>query len=363
MAASDNPGNIDVAELRTRVTDIRTEFDTLFSDLHDAAVAADVELLREQLVKIADAGFVHAFPLTAVGTDPAQLNAVLAQNDVLQPRYNEITGNFDIELAKVDDPATKPPQKVALLRAMVRPFLGDDFVLLPRFNFTNASEIVAAFGDRDQLLKYIGTQGVALPIEEWLHGVALVRPTMHTFGLVRMLSDTFGANVGDCRPIQLPYRANDTCLGVEFPEGTSIVHDTIAMLQCLPQGFTPAGTQCGLLIDEWTETLPQKEEVTGITFNYDAPNSAPPAAILLAITPIETGHWSWDNLVATVLDTFERAKLRAVEPDMIETLVSGVAQLLPTTIAEFTAGQSTINLDYARNVAFVNAAVSAMTRR
>jgi hypothetical protein len=122
------------------------------------------------------------------------------------------------------------------------------------------------------------------------------------------------------------------------------------MVQCLPQGFSPAGSQCGLLIDEWTEALPKKEEVTGITFNYDAPNSAPPSAILLAITPEETGSWQWDNLVASVLDTFERAKLRAVEPDMIDHL-GGIAALLPATIAEFTTGQSTIGLDYARNVA------------
>jgi hypothetical protein len=73
---------------------------------------------------------------------------------------------------------------------------------------------------------------------------------------------------------------------------------------------------------------------------------------------VETGRWHWDNLVTTVLDTFERAKLRAVEPDMIETL-SRVAPLLPTTIAEFTTGKSTINLDYARNVAFVNERVVA----
>jgi hypothetical protein len=82
---------------------------------------------------------------------------------------------------------------------------------------------------------------------------------------------------------------------------------------------------------------------------------------LVAITPLETGHWSWDNLVTTVLDTLERAKLRAVEPDMIDTLTR-VAPLLPATIAEFTTGKSTINLDYARNLATVNAATLAISR-
>ena len=116
-----------------------------------------------------------------------------------------------------------------------------------------------------------------------------------------------------------------------------------------------------MLIDEWTESLPNKEEVTGISFNYDAPNSSPPATILLAVTPVETGRWQWANLVATVLDTFERAKLRAVEPDMIETL-SRVAPLLPTTVAEFTAGKSTVNLDYARIIDAVNVQLGVLSR-
>ncbi len=113
--------------------------------------------------------------------------------------------------------------------------------------------------------------------------------------MILTLAETFDAEAGACSPMQLPFRAQDTWLGVEFPAGTAIVHDTIAIVQCLPQGFAPAGTQCGLSIDEWTEALPKREEVTGIAFNYDAPNSAPPAAILLAITPGETGSWSWDN--------------------------------------------------------------------
>lgn len=361
-ASADDPGNIDIAELQLRVTGIRTAFDTLFAGLQNKATASDVAGLRGTLIDIATAGFVHAFPLTAVGSDQAQLDVLLAQNTSLQKRYADTTTDYDKNLVRVNDAATKPPQKVALLCDMAKSFLGDDFVLLPRFRFTNPSEIVAAFGDRDQLVTYIGTLDVPLPIDEWLHGVSLVRPTMHTFGLVRMFSETFGVSVGDCRPIQLPYRANDNWLAVEFPEGTTIVHDTIAMMQCLPQNFTPAGVQCGFLIDEWTETLPQKEEVTGITFNYDTPNSAAANAILLAITPVETGRWAWDNLVATVLDTFERAKLRAVEPDMIDTLTR-VAPLLPATIAEFTTGQSTINLDYARNLASVNAASLALTRK
>jgi len=144
VTPADNPGNIDVGELQTRVTGIRSEFDTLFDDLQNAANAADVVSLRQRLTDIANAGFVHAFPLTAFGSGQAQLDALLAQNTSLQQRYAGIKDTYDKNLAKVNDAATKPPQKVALLRAMAQPFLGDDFVVLPRFRFTNASEIVAA---------------------------------------------------------------------------------------------------------------------------------------------------------------------------------------------------------------------------
>jgi hypothetical protein len=107
-----------------------------------------------------------------------------------------------------------------------------------------------------------------------------------------------------------------------------------------------------LLIDDWVETLPRKEEVTGIALNYDQPNSTPPSAILLAVTPVQTGHWQWQNLVDTIRETFERAKLRAVEPDMIETL-GGFATLVPSTLSEFSTSKNTISLDYSINLTFI----------
>src|SRR5262249_29212989 len=161
------------------------------------------------LLAIANAGFVHAFPLTAFGSGQAQLDILLAQNTSLQKRYADTTADYDKNLARVEDPATKPTQQAAILRETSTPFLGAAFVVIAQFRFTKPSEIATVFGDRDQLLNYIGTQGVPLPIDEWLHGVALVRPTMHTFGLARTLTETFEGKFGDCRPIQLPYRVND----------------------------------------------------------------------------------------------------------------------------------------------------------
>jgi predicted nucleic acid-binding Zn-ribbon protein len=369
-AASENPGNLDVVELQSRVAGLRLDFDTLFTDLDNAASDADtlqtdaaVDTLRARLVAIADAGVPLAFPLSSLGSADAERESLLAQSKSLHDRYEVLKPAYDQNLTTVDAAATKPPQKVTLLTQMARGFLGDDFVLLPKFNLTDPADVTKADANRGQLLKYAReTKLMPLPVDEWLHGVSLVRPNMRTFATMFMLGQTFNGDVPACSPMQLPFRGNDSWLGVEFPEATAIVHDTISMVQCLPQGFQPAASQSGLLVDEWTETLPQKNEVTGLAFNFDQPNSAPPSAILLAVTPELTGKWHWDDLAATVLDTIERAKLRAVEPDMIDSL-SGFGALLPSILSEFHTSPSGISLDYLLNLDFVAGMVASMTTR
>ncbi len=73
---------------------------------------------------------------------------------------------------------------------------------------------------------------------------------------------------------------------------------------------------CGLLIDEWVEVIPAKNETTGVAFNYDAPASRPAQAILLAVPPdlVQDGQkWADEHLISTVSETMELAKIRAVD--------------------------------------------------
>ena len=46
--------------------------------------------------------------------------------------------------------------------------------------------------------------------------------------------------------------------------------------------------------------------------------------------------WQWDDLVATVIDTFDRAGMRAVEPAQIAT--GPLFQATPTTLVPFSTG-------------------------
>ena len=368
VASSENPDNIDTVELQGRVQNVWASYVALFSQLgaavNDAGTLktqAAVDMLRMRLKAIADAGYVFAFPQSATGFDQAQIDMLTTQGTSVQTRFTDAQAAFAVSMATVTNPATPVYQKVSLLTELAKALLGDDYTIMPRYNFTNTTDITQAYTTRTQLLDYASnTLKIPLPVSEWLHGVSVVRTKMHTLEMVRLLNDTLNPTPLTGEPIQLPYKDKDSWLAIEFPEGTTIDNHTLAYLQFSPQGFDAGKAQCGLLLDDWVETIPSKEEISGIAFNYNTPNSVPPHAILMAVSPVMETNWTWDNLVATILDTVARAKRRAIEPDHIDTM-PGICSLLPATMAEFSTSKSSISLDYSMNIKAVMEAVSQMT--
>src|SRR5262249_37178216 len=152
----------------------------------------------------------------------------------------------------------------------------------------------------------------------WLLGLARVRPRIGTWEAVRTLADALNDIALELLPVQVPYRARDRWLAVEFPEQDpldatkpfGIVRDTLSIVAHGSYAFRAGIAQRGLLLDEWTEEIPTAQENTGISFRFNQPNAVPPQTLLLAVTPEETGSWSWDALVGTLLDTLARAKRR-----------------------------------------------------
>ena len=114
------------------------------------------------------------------------------------------------------------------------------------------------------------------------------------------------------------------------PEG-----DFLSVVRQLPNNYDAAADQAGLLIDEWNEVIPNRIETTGIAVHYNQPNTEPPQCVLLAVSPNVNGTWDWDDLVDTVIDTFDRAKRRAVEPDFLRP--TAYWQLLPAVLSSFTS--------------------------
>jgi hypothetical protein len=96
------------------------------------------------------------------------------------------------------------------------------------------------------------------------------------------------------------------------------------------QPFNKTNPLCGIIIDDWTEVIPNESETTGVAFHYDQPNSEPPQTMLLVTPPQHQGHWLWKDVEDALDETLELAKKRGVEPNKVEG--SNYAQFLPTTM-------------------------------
>ena len=66
--------------------------------------------------------------------------------------------------------------------------------------------------------------------------------------------------------------------------------------------------------------------------------------MLLALPSEFTGHWAWEDLLATVNETLDLAKKRAVDAEAISN--SALRHILPATYLPVTNGAMTIGADF-----------------
>lgn len=190
--------------------------------------------------------------------------------------------------------------------------------------------------------------GRDFPEEDWLHGMARVRDKLHHLENVVLLSGALpGAGAPTLVPLQLPHEDGQPWLAFEIPPDTAITSERLLYTAVHRGPFDPTQPLCGLVVDEWTEVLPAREQTTGVAFHYDRPNAEPPQAWLLALPAVFDGSWSFDELVGAVTDTLDTAKLRALEPRHLDT--TAYDALLPATHSAWTFPEISISNNLLRN--------------
>ena len=223
-------------------------------------------------------------------------------------------------------------QKAEILLSTGKKIFGRNMVMLPHYrpeNKTSISQQLNLASDSG-LLRHRMDPHV---LSDWMQRLADIRPALYAWDMGSMLSEAFGTQFSDWQPVQFPYAEGDYWLGIEYPESYSPSGDYLSLILIDSGKLTgPGDVKAGIIIDEWTEIIPNKEEVTGIAFHYDQPDAMPPQNLLLAVNPDVSNKWAWDNLVHILNETFDLAKIRAVEPDHIEK--SEFAQVLPAVISE-----------------------------
>ncbi|WP_433936892.1 hypothetical protein AB3662_19735 [Sorangium cellulosum] len=231
------------------------------------------------------------------------------------------------------DAATTDAQRVERLTAALQRMLGDDFKVVPAFAVPahqgDEWELALAASEGGPLLEHAASLH-DFPVDDWLYGVARVRDKLRAWEQAVMLSGAFLGAEPSLVPLQLPYRSDDRWLGLEAPDSVAIDGDRLLYTAHYAAPFEKGAPQCGLLLDEWTEVIPTREETVGLTFHYDRPSCEAPQCLLLVAPPELTGAWRFDDLAAAVRETFDLAKKRAVEPTHID--ATAYAQFAPATV-------------------------------
>ncbi len=311
--------------------------------------------LLEFMRDATDFGMALAFP------DYVDLQASLNKVDLLAKAaalWKTMTDKAGLAQAKMEEAEALDDDindRVNLLIEAGQALFGEDFLVIPRFRYTNPTAVAQSFEDEAQLLDHVcqleqTTPGLAM--EAWIQSVCRVRESVGRLERTRMLTEAISEFDMPFQPVQTPFREGDSWLAVVFPETYQPTGEPFGPLpdavSLAVHGNSAAKTnqlQCGILIDEWTETIPVAEETTGIAFHYDQPNATAPNTLLLAVEPTGSDNWSWETLQGILDDTFRRAKSRAVESKhVIEDPVLGT--LLPMTAAFFDLNNGNVSLDY-----------------
>jgi len=191
--------------------------------------------------------------------------------------------------------------------ARIAAVLGDGFRVLPRLQAAAGGELAASLAASAEL-----QGGDELAAVTWLQRAAHVRAGAARLETALLYAQASGSPERlRLRVAQLPHQPGDRWAGLPAAPGTSIPGGRLSLVaQAGP--VAPAAAVAGLVVDEWTEVVPDPTQVTGISFHVDQPSSRAPQAILLAVPPTEDHLWSLAALEATVLETLELARVRLV---------------------------------------------------
>lgn len=347
-----------------------------FHDLENIKLDDFQRVLNDEMVPIRD---IHSLtslinemqnlatllpPFDTIGLD---IKDQLKQVQIFAADLNSRAENLRQEMQNRADKATDfladaaatgdPLAKVELVKSAAKTIFGDDFVIVPEFTLdaTQGTEWQNTLVDSEHSLRYLSNDlDMDFPMDDWLYSIGRVREKLYHVENTMLHIEGFNGPTLNLIPSQFPYRENDFWLGMRFPDtkpGTeepfTIDEDKLLFTGIYREAFDPTRPQCGLLLDEWTEVIPSRDETLGLTFHYDQPNSEPPQTLLLVTPSSFTGSWRWEDLVDTLHETLDMAKKRAVEPDHVDGTV--YSRFLPPIVSLASPMPLTATLNLALN--------------
>ena len=188
----------------------------------------------------------------------AFLTGLAARAADLRAEAGERLAAADAQLARYDAVAAGK-DRVTTAVAAIRALIGPDALAV--HEFTVSDELGDGWRDgylaakHGKLTEHLDRD---FPVDDWLHGVARVRPRLSVWERVTLLAGALGENEPDLLPVQFPFEKNAPWLAMELPASYQLRSDRLLYTAHYSDQPNPHDTFCALLIDEWTETLPAK---------------------------------------------------------------------------------------------------------
>lgn len=285
---------------------------SLMADLpKDDTAPINSEVIRKKLMNLSEFGLPGAVPLAPMD-DTVEVQNVLRSQ--AQSIVNEASKRLDrLDTLTQDYEKLKRDERIPIVIrdyhiARLHEVFGQEFLVLPRFNPASAANLRTTFAASKEL-----QDNDPLASVTWFQRIARVREGAARLDAALMYAEAIGGSKLHFSVGQLPYDPKKDPKERWVALSGDIPGSRLSLVVHAPSHLNLTNPVAGLLIDEWVEVVPSKEEITGLTFHYNAPQSRAPQAILLAIAPNDNKEWSLEMLTDTLLETLELAKLRMVD--------------------------------------------------
>jgi hypothetical protein len=338
-------GQMDLADLEARVlrgeNGLNAMHKQLLARMAKAAASpptATSEDLRSGMLALGLYGVGAAVPSVAMGDSPEILALLARQSAALLkasgPRVDQTL------VLRAQPVATEPRARCEQLLERGRVAFGPHFVMLPGFSCEagEAAELKRALaGSTAQ------QGGDALAAHGWFMRSARVREAASRLGGCLRTSEVLAAGERLALTVaQLPFDATERWVGLPVLPGTEMAHSKLSLVVQSSQALDPVLPMAGLLVDEWVEVVPSREETTALTFQFDAPNAMAPQNLLVAVPSTPGQPWTAEGLRQVLMETLDLAKLRAVDGS----LLGAAAQYLPATYLPFNPADDVVSTDF-----------------
>jgi hypothetical protein len=305
---------IDTTELKSRADAAVVALNTALGHFTDNT-ATDTAL-----IDAAAFGVPNSVPLLEVTAWPVQTAAAHTELQSRSAQIATLEASFDRTGAS--ETALRD-HDIARLQVV----FGAGFQVAAALTAAFAGTLPALFGSSETLL---ADQPLA-PVT-WLARSARVRAGVARLSEAMLYGEALSSSP-PLSPIvaQLPVLAGDVWAGLPLKSGAASADCLSLVAVGALQGATAA-----LVIDEWTETVPNATETTGLTFNVNDPTARAPQAILLGVQPDTSPSWTIESVEGTLLDAIDLAQLRAVDPDSL----GDVGHFLPALVFPINLGNT-----------------------